>query len=811
MTNYSHLKLQHIVEAAPYSSKGRGTFIHAKRINTIHAQQLSEKLNSIWSEAKERKAHGLYHNDGIYLEVRGAQGYELALSSLDSTRSGIKLLNVKKPRENDTTAQVYISLDKIPSFLKKISDYGEKKRNKKLFDNIEDIRPASLKSLWTDDMKYFPSNKLDWFEIWIRNEQSSLDRFLRILKSKHIEHKTQTLNFPERIVFFVKANTEHLLTLIDNSEYIAEIRAGRFPSSFYITQSKIDQHDIIDKTLSRTSATPDSSIICILDSGLNAHPLLAPFVPEEGFLTVKNEWGTNDIENHGTLTAGVSLYGDLKDILSNTTTPITINSSLISVKLFNKNTDKELWGELTKQAASIAETKNPNRSILYCNTITAKDSKGPIPTSWSASIDDIAVGVDGGPKRLFITSAGNIEVSQMNDGTYCYPISNTKKSVEDPSQAWNALTVGAYTKLIEIRDSTISDAYVLAGKNQLSPFSTTSCNWDKMWPIKPDVIYEGGNVLVVNSEPDLPYNNHENLEVLTTSGKFNNQMFETINATSAAAAGVSRIAATLQTKYPRLWPETIRALIVNSSKWTKELLDQFNIDLSRKSDVSKILRIAGYGIPDEEKALNSQENFVTLIAEEEITPFKKENGKNVTFNQMHFYNIPWPKDVLKALPNNITATVSITLSYFIEPSPGQKGWKDKYKYQSHGLRFDLKNPIESEDQFRSRINNLLKTEEDIPSTHTSRGWLIGNQRRTSGSIHSDRITTSVVDLLESDQIAVYPVSGWWKNREFLKKYNSTTRYALVISLEIPQLEVDIYNPIKTQIEAIIKQKTPIKI
>ena len=178
---------------------------------------------------------------------------------------------------------------------------------------------------------------------------------------------------------------------------------------------------------------------------------------------------------------------------------------------------------------------------------------------------------------------------------------------------------------------------------------------------------------------------------------------------------------------------------------------------------------------------------------------------------MHFYNIPWPKDVLKTLPNNITATVSITLSYFIEPSPGQKGWKDKYKYQSHGLRFDLKNPIESEDQFRSRINNLLKTEEDIPSTHTSRGWLIGNQRRTSGSIHSDRITTSVVDLLESDQIAVYPVSGWWKNREFLKKYNSTTRYALVISLEIPQLEVDIYNPIKTQIEAIIKQKTPIKI
>jgi len=34
----------------------------------------------------------------------------------------------------------------------------------------------------------------------------------------------------------------------------------------------------------------------------------------------------------------------------------------------------------------------------------------------------------------------------------------------------------------------------------------------------------------------------------------------------------------------------------------------------------------------------------------------------------------------------------ITLSYFVEPSPGEVGWKDRYRYASHGLRFELNGP-----------------------------------------------------------------------------------------------------------------------
>ena len=36
----------------------------------------------------------------------------------------------------------------------------------------------------------------------------------------------------------------------------------------------------------------------------------------------------------------------------------------------------------------------------------------------------------------------------------------------------------------------------------------------------------------------------------------------------------------------------------------------------------------------------------------------------------------------------------VTLSYFIEPNPSQRG-NSRYRYQSHGLRFDVKRPTET--------------------------------------------------------------------------------------------------------------------
>ena len=54
----------------------------------------------------------------------------------------------------------------------------------------------------------------------------------------------------------------------------------------------------------------------------------------------------------------------------------------------------------------------------------------------------------------------------------------------------------------------------------------------------------------------------------------------------------------------------------------------------------------------------------------------------------------------------------VTLSYFVEPNPGNRGWVRRYSYSSHGLRFDVRRAAESTDHFRKRINQLALEEEE---------------------------------------------------------------------------------------------------
>lgn len=54
----------------------------------------------------------------------------------------------------------------------------------------------------------------------------------------------------------------------------------------------------------------------------------------------------------------------------------------------------------------------------------------------------------------------------------------------------------------------------------------------------------------------------------------------------------------------------------------------------------------------------------------------------------------------------------VTLSYFIEPAPGEIGWKDKYRYSSCGLRFDVNKEDEDQRAFQLRINKLIEAEEN---------------------------------------------------------------------------------------------------
>ncbi|NOQ36796.1 MAG: hypothetical protein GQ569_13030, partial [Methylococcaceae bacterium] len=58
---------------------------------------------------------------------------------------------------------------------------------------------------------------------------------------------------------------------------------------------------------------------------------------------------------------------------------------------------------------------------------------------------------------------------------------------------------------------------------------------------------------------------------------------------------------------------------------------------------------------------------------------------------------------------------------------------------------------------------------------------------------------SATELAERGYIAVYPVSGWWKERPNLERWNKQDRYTLVVSIKTPDIETDIYTPVASQI------------
>ena len=138
----------------------------------------------------------------------------------------------------------------------------------------------------------------------------------------------------------------------------------------------------------------------------------------------------------------------------------------------------------------------------------------------------------------------------------------------------------------------------------------------------------------------------------------------------------------------------------------------------------------------------------------------------------------------------------------MEPGPGEVGWKDKYRYPSCGLRFDLKNSDETIDDFKKRVNVKMRGEDIKDKGDGSSGserWYLGSDNRDVGSIHSDFCEINAVDLCDCNNIAVYPIIGWWRERTYLGKYNKKVRYSLVVSLSTPKEDIDLYTPIMTQV------------
>lgn len=834
--------LPHIVVSGfnakgPFKPKGRGRNpLVPVQDRTAHGAFIQNAYREAVDQGILRKEAEvpLTEDTGIYLKIKGVPNCQLQLDSLDTKKSyrlqswhmegdsEVAVIFVPDNKRNDLAGKIEAYLNPAKDVINEKENTSNPK-NRRLIDSIQEIRLADLSSFWTDKPHLFPANSTEviWWEVWLNwkdNQGSPLALARDIGERLGAEISSSYLTFFKSAVFLIKCTAEQLARVPELIGNLSELRRAQASPNLSITLSPTDQQDLATDLQGRVTLNRNSTAsICVLDTGVNYNnPLLSVVCSARNSECWNATWPHFDnyapaspYNDHGSKQAGVILYGQHLQELLFSNNPVECTYHIESARIFppTGRNDPQLYGAVTVDTANKIEIQNPNWNRAYSLAVTAVPS-GPTgqPSSWSAEIDYYCSGYLDDKQRLFIISAGNNSALRP-DLDYWDQVNNAE--IEDPAQAWNSITVGASTFLTEVDDPTFGGWSPFAHPGDVAPSSRSSVSWEwrRQAPYKPEVVAEGGNRLLSPDQTEV--SDADCVSILTTSGRTAGLVLETTRDTSSACAVVSKEAGLLLAEYPNYWPETIRGLLVHSASWTDRMYERYGLLLkshTRGNAKEIMLRTVGYGIIDTQKARHSADNLLTLISQETIKPFIKERGKensatDAKLNEMVLYELPWPEEVLQSLGHQ-NVKLKVTLSYYIEPNPGRKGYRSRYTYQSHGLRFEVIRPDQSLQNFKNFINGLASQDDeeyDGPEGDNS-GWFFGPALRKRGSVHTDTWTGDAAQLASMNYIAVYPVGGWWKHKTSDNCWKKTARFSLIVTIETPEVEVDIYTPVQNIVE-----------
>lgn len=837
---HPHFFLESSGSPEPFTPKGGGggeadgyPEIDRREHGRALRDQLADSLRASRLLSQEAERLTGITKTGAHLTFESFEGTPLKLESLENRRFNVppELVAYRRvPGETGTKeiATVWMPPGTESSLDRKLKEFSseptekERPKHQPLVQAMARIGLAHLESVWTEPTRPFPArDEVRWWEVWLArrsgDEVQLLEASMELIEA---EVAPGRLEFPDRTVVKVKTSAERLSRVVLHLDGLAELRAVSASAEFFHALPASVQSEWIEDLLHRAQYLNDDNTpaACILDTGVRGqHPLIAPAVLPNGLHAYHPSWGVADDNGHGTEMAGIALYQNvLADVLAGTE-PLGIPIGIESVKILPpppRRNPKALWGTITASAVALVETAAPERRRAFTMAITAseptrqsstrdgdREEAFGIPTSWSASVDATAAGqaIDVSESgvtaistrnpeaaRLFIVSAGNVRPPWEAD----YKNRCALEALEDPAQAWNAITVGAFTNLTD--PSPHQDCTPLAEAGDLSPHSRTSQLFDREWPLKPDVVFEGGNLAV---RPTGEVIDPEGMMLLTSdgkSGRWSPRNLVVTSGTSPAAAMAGGVAARIWAEYPNLWPETVRGLISHSARWTRPMEEA--LDACRTlSDQEPLVRTFGMGVPSLQRALRSAADEVTLVAEEVIRPF--EDGKH---HEMHLHALPWPSEALRSL-GGLDVRMRVTLSFFVSPNPSRRGWRGRYVYPSHGLRFDVQRPLESTHDFRARINKRVD-DGGNSAVGESGKWTLGPKLRRRGSLITDVWTGTAAELADRGSVAVFPSTGWWKSQAKDEESVRGARYALLVSIEAPDADVDLWTAVSNQID-----------
>lgn len=754
---------------------------------------------------------------GIYLEVKSRPNERLKRGSLDA--SNLTLLHYEdssRSSTNQESATVFATAKGVEKLRKKVDEFqnentkdrvkdGEvipgRPKNADLVQSVAAIMEAGLRALWRSPDTTFPGDggAAVW-EVWL--DPVEADQFAQSAPEYGVNVGEERLYFPEDTVIIVHAMRGDLANAIRRIGGVRALAAPTVTADFFDGMDVQEQAEWVDELVHRTEfpAHPNPGYVTLMDTGVSrAHPLIEPALDAADRHAVNPAWSVEDVKGHGTQMAGLALFGDLTPNLHQAN-PVRVENRLESIKLLPDTglNSHHLLGAVTRNAVDTVEQNNQRRRVFTMTTTTGEDSPHDgAPTSWSSELDQLVSGVSGmaNEPRLLLISAGNTDNFTFAAGDYLNRCDHEDNEIESPAQAWNAVSVGAYTEKTQLPNG--EPARPLAPFGDLSPASRTA-SWSSTWPLKPDVVLEGGNWAASAFPPPM---RHGWLSLLSTHHNYPLRSFTFTYDTSAATALAAKGISELWSDYPNLWPETVRGLYVSSARWTPQMMSHLPAE-PNKGHYATLFQRYGYGVPDLNRARRSASNALTLIVEDTITPYglSEKTGSDI-HNEMKLFTLPWPVQALRSL-GNTEITLRVALSTFVAPNPSEASRGSKYRYASHNLRFKLNRADENAQQFMARISKLAEQPDGPPSAEDDL-WDYGSNRRDVGSLHIDQLTCRASDLARRNLLAVHPVAGWWKSKVLLQGDLPTVRYALVVEIDAEEAQVELFAEVQAAVDALV--------
>lgn len=500
-------------------------------------------------------------------------------------------------------------------------------------------------------------------------------------------------------------SNDHIFTLVQNFDIIYKAQSFRIPT---ISENQFNQPEL----MWNLKITPPSNdvTIGILDNGVRRITPLENIVHPSNLDITDSSLpdATRAVYSHGTVVASLAALGT--DFFDSTKLELKADAYILPIKILNFNEGcfniyeiEQVIIKAIKRGVKIFNLSICGPTKLYNDSIS----------EYAYLLDNLAYNYD----ILIFIATGNLDENDIQamqhepDTLHVYPnhfynpnVISDYHSCEGtniciPAESYNNITVGAIAE--NYRKDTNTDltpfkqlpAYYTRKHyiNLFKKINSTSFknNQSNRHINKPDIVMAGGDRLNAESA----------MQVL---GFGEDGDFYNLEAgTSLAAPLAANLAAKILGQYPDLNMQSVKALILNSARpllnadFLDELVDKVKEEESQKqfgksflqleqkqkmvlnskiSSDSLYRNLVGFGKPNIEKALFSENKSVTIIVQDHIAV------------QTHkVINVNIPKYLLKYSRSEILK-IEATLCYKIPPV-----WGNQLSYNPLHISFNFLN------------------------------------------------------------------------------------------------------------------------